>query len=86
MEKRRQEDNGYRKYLPSTNILAILIIIGLAASFISNLKMIPGLSKKIEKTIVRITILETKYIVDIANIKDNMKEIKNILKEKQNVK
>ena len=85
-DTRRKEDNGIRKYTQRwtqpTSILATLVVIAWIASFIANLKMIPGLSKKIGKITIKVAIIETQYKADITYIKESIKEIKQLIKEK----
>jgi len=77
-QKRRKNDNGFRRIINPEMILAVLIIVGLMATVIANIRAIPNLSDNVSDNTQKIGIIETK----IEFILDGVKEIKEILKEK----
>ena len=64
MEKRRKNDNGLgngvRKHISPQALVAFVIIIGVIVTFVSNVRIIPELSKKVIDNVSRIDVVETK--------------------------
>lgn len=76
--KKRKSDNGYRKYFNPNWVAVIILISGYIIMLISNIKTIPSLAKIVYANEKAITTINANY----KWIKENLKEIKDLLKER----